>query len=58
MNLQLELAKIREAANTLTVSGKDNAALIVYIVEKCNTLIAALNNATSTNQNGGETDGK
>lgn len=51
---QLELAKIREATNTLTISGKDNAQLILYIVEKCNAVIAALNDVVITSKEGSD----
>lgn len=62
----LEVAKIREAVNSLEVKGDNNAALIVYSVEKCNELIRAINeacqpqNINENNQNGseeGEIDG-
>lgn len=61
----LEVAKIREAINSLEVKGAENAAIIVYAIEKCNGLIAAINdlgksNQSDNNQNGseeGEIDG-
>ena len=51
-----EVMKIREAANSLEVKGKDNAVCIVYIVDKCNSIIQALNEVATKNQNGGEAD--
>lgn len=61
----IEVAKIREAVNSLEVKGGENASLIVYVIEKCNGLIAAINEVsmpkeTDENQNGseeGELDG-
>ena len=56
----LEVAKIREAANSLEVKGAENASLIVYIIEKCNGLIAAINEyakpqkESDNDQNGSE----
>lgn len=59
----LEVSKIREATNSLEVKGEQNASLIVYIVQKCNDIIQAINEAskaaieqesTAENQNGSE----
>ena len=55
----LEVAKIREAINSLEVKGGENASLIVYAIEKCNGLIAAINEFSTPidsdeNQNGSE----
>ena len=38
-----EVLKIREALNTLEVRGERNASLVVYCYNKCNDLVAALN---------------
>lgn len=45
-----EVAKIREAINSLEVKGGENASLIVYSIQKCNDLIAAINEVVK-NQN-------
>lgn len=55
----LEVAKIREAVNSLEVKGEENASLIVYINQKCNGIISAINEAcqpqkTDENQNANE----
>lgn len=56
----IEVAKIREAINSLEIKGDSNASLIVYAVEKCNGLIRTINEAcqpqasNDDNQNGDE----
>lgn len=59
-----EVAKIREAVNSLEVKGEANATLIVFAVHKCNDIIAAINDIVQKqieekksdegNQNGSE----
>lgn len=54
----IEVQKIREAVNGLTVKGAENASLVVYAIGKCNDIIQAINHITeqhrtpSENQNG------
>lgn len=43
LDFGLEVAKIREAVNSLEVKGEENAALIVYAVQKCNEIINTIN---------------
>lgn len=45
----LEVQKIRAAIDSINVSGIQNARLIAYAFDKCNTLIEAINAAASTN---------
>lgn len=61
----IEVQKIREAINGLTVKGSENASLIVYAVNKCNDIISDINKVidqyqpdqeSSGRQNGGETE--
>lgn len=54
----MEVMKIREAANMLEVKGQSNASLVVFIVEKCNAIIKAINEIVAERQNGkgGEVD--
>lgn len=39
----IEVQKIREAINSITVKGADNASFVVYAVNKCNDIIKAIN---------------
>lgn len=39
----MEVQKIREAINSITVKGADNASYVVYAVNKCNDVIKAIN---------------
>ena len=39
----VEVQKIREAINGLTVKGSENASLVVYAFNKCNDIINDLN---------------
>lgn len=39
----MEVQKIREAVNSITVKGADNASYVVYAVNKCNDIIKAIN---------------
>lgn len=39
----MEVQKIREAVNSITVKGSDNASFVVYAVNKCNDIIKAIN---------------
>lgn len=39
----IEVQKIREAINNITVKGADNASFVVYAVNKCNDIIKAIN---------------
>lgn len=54
----IEVQKIREAVNNLTVKGSENASLVVYAVGKCNDIIQAINeivekqSASPEDQNG------
>ena len=56
----MEVMKIREAANSIEVKGQQNASLVVFIVEKCNEIVKAINNVIerskipSEDQNGEE----
>ena len=62
----LEVSKIREATNSLEVKGEQNASLIVYIVQKCNSIVEAINEISKTasdqeteiSNEGGECDGE
>ncbi len=61
-DLGIEIMKIRETANELNISGAENAARIVLIVQKCNQLIQSINetaeacsNPPKENQNGQDT---
>lgn len=58
----VEVMKIREAADSLTVTGVANASRVVLIFDKCNRLIDAINEISETqqdlpteNQNGDDT---
>lgn len=42
----MEIAKIREAADSIEIKGTANAARIVLIAETCNELIQAINDAS------------
>ena len=51
------ITKIREAADGIEVKGRSNSARIVYIIDKCNELINAINEsskALSKNSSGGQ----
>ena len=50
----LEVQKIREAINGLTVKGSDNASLVVYAFNKCNDIIKAINDVIAKQQNSPE----
>lgn len=50
-DLGMEIAKIREAINGLTVKGSENAALVIYAVNRCNDLIKALNEFVNQQHN-------
>ena len=50
LDFGIEVTKIREAVNSLEVKGETNASLIVYTIQKCNDLIAAINEVVK-NQN-------
>lgn len=61
-DLGIEIMKIRETANELSISGAENAARIVLIAQKCNQLIQSINetaeacsNTPKENQNGQDT---
>ena len=47
-DIGLEIQKIREAANSLTVKGVSNASLVVYISNKCNEMIQSINQIADT----------
>lgn len=47
----VEVMKIREAADSLTVTGVSNAAKVVLIFDKCNQLIQTINEISATQQN-------
>lgn len=47
----VEIMKIREAADSLTVTGVGNAAKVVLIFDKCNELIQTINDIAEANQN-------
>lgn len=47
----LEVQKIREAVNSLTVKGSENASLVVYAFNKCNDIIKAINEVIAKQQN-------
>lgn len=58
----MEVQKIREAINSITVKGADNASYIVYAVNKCNDIIKTINSVIEQqeqnppeNQNGKDT---
>lgn len=42
-DLGLEIEHIREAVDSMTVTGNRNASLVVYIFGKCNELIQSIN---------------
>lgn len=47
----VEVMKIREAADSLTVSGVANASRVVLIFDKCNQLINAINDISEMQRN-------
>jgi len=47
----VEIMKIREAADGMTVTGVSNAAKVVLIFDKCNQLIQSINEVSETMQN-------
>lgn len=47
----MEVQKIREAINSLTVKGAENASLIAYAFNKCNDIIQAINDVIESQQN-------
>lgn len=47
----VEIMKIREAADGLTITGVSNAAKVVLIFDKCNQLIQSINEVSETMQN-------
>lgn len=47
----VEVMKIREAADGLTVTGVSNAAKVVLIFDKCNQLIQTINEISAAQQN-------
>ncbi len=47
----MEVQKIREAINGLTVKGAENASLVVYAFNKCNDIIKAINEVIDRQQN-------
>ena len=63
-DLGLEIEHIREAVDSMTVTGNRNASLVVYIFGKCNELIQSINEISQQlntppeeeNQDDGETD--
>lgn len=52
----MEVQKIREAINSMTTKGAENASLIVYAVNKCNDIIQAINDVIDQQQNPPEDD--
>lgn len=42
-DIGLGIQKIREAADSISITGSKNAYMIVYITEKCNELIQSIN---------------
>lgn len=52
MDLGNEIMKIREAVDAVEVKGRQNASLLVYAYDKCNNLIASINEAVQQIQNG------
>ncbi len=52
MDLGNEIMKIREAIDGVEVKGRHNASLLVYAYDKCNNLIASINEAAQQIQNG------
>lgn len=46
----MEVQKIREAVNGITVKGSDNASLVVYAVSRCNDIIKAINDVIDQQQ--------
>jgi hypothetical protein len=47
----MEVQKIREAINSLTVKGSENASYVVYAYNKCNDIIKAINEVIERQQN-------
>ncbi len=53
----MEVTRIREAIDSIEVRGHKNASLVDYAYNKCNDIIAAINNVVQQkNQNGEEGD--
>lgn len=47
----LEVQNIREAADSIEVKGNKNASLVVYIYNKCNDIIQAINDLIEQQRN-------
>lgn len=61
-DIGIEIQKIREAINSMTIKGADNASYMVYAVNKCNDIIKAINSVgerlkqdSAAGQNGEDT---
>lgn len=53
----MEVARVREAIDSIEVRGHENASLVEYAFNKCNDIIAAINSVVQQqNQNGEEGD--
>ena len=51
----MEVARVREAIDSIEVRGHENASLVEYAFNKCNDIIAAINSVVQQqNQNGEE----
>lgn len=50
-DLGLEITKMREAADSIEMKGRTNAARVVFIIDKCNELIRAINEAADAVKN-------
>ncbi len=54
-DFELEIMRVREAINDLSIKGEHNASLVVYAVGKCNDMISAIREIAERNaqpQNG------
>jgi len=55
-DLGMEVAKIREAINSLEVKGESNASLVVYAFKKCNEIIEVINNVVTQQRNSSQNE--
>lgn len=51
-----EISKIRRAADDIEVKGKQNAALLCYVCDKCDELVDTLNKTIEEIQNGSKNE--
>ena len=58
MDLGNEILKVREAIDGVEVKGNENRSRISYAYEKCNRLIAVINQTTQEIQNGNQEAGE